>query len=73
MVSPDDLVNACLQFEPLKLPMRYVIAIYDSIIQTFFSHRMKKFDSGVLVVQSLSHSEEAVVEETIRLVRGRVL
>ena len=24
LVSPDDLVNACKMFEPLKLPLRYV-------------------------------------------------
>jgi len=51
LVSPDDLVNACKMFEPLKLPLR-----------------MRRFESGVLVVQSLSHSEEAVISDTAKLI-----
>ena len=30
--------------------------------------RLHKFDSGVLVVQSVSHSKEAIIEETSKLV-----
>jgi len=31
---------------------------------------MRRFESGVLVVQSLSHSEEAVISDTAKLVGG---
>lgn len=31
-------------------------------------YRLRQFDSGVLVVQSLSHSEEAIVQATAKLV-----
>ena len=30
--------------------------------------RLRSFESGVLVIQSLSHSEQAVIDSTIQLV-----
>jgi ESCRT-II complex subunit VPS36 len=46
MVSPDDLLRACMLFEPLKLPVR-----------------LKKFDSGVLVVMAAAESDEAIAKK----------
>jgi ESCRT-II complex subunit VPS36 len=46
MVSPDDLMRACMLFEPLKLPVR-----------------LKKFDSGVLVVMAAAESDDAVAKK----------
>ena len=34
----------------------------------FGLYRMRNFESGVLVVQSLSHSEEAIIRDTAKLV-----
>ena len=31
---------------------------------SIFSHRLRKFDSGVLVIQSVSHSEEEMIKKT---------
>lgn len=51
LVSPEDVVNACNQFEALSLPLR-----------------LRRFESGVLVVQSLSHSEEVIIKTTAELI-----
>ncbi|XP_063050390.1 vacuolar protein-sorting-associated protein 36 [Engraulis encrasicolus] len=48
LLSPEDLVNACKQFEPLKLPLR-----------------LRVFDSGVMVVQLQSHSEEEMIASAL--------
>ncbi|XP_065191065.1 vacuolar protein-sorting-associated protein 36-like [Sycon ciliatum] len=46
LVSPEDLVNACQNFQSLQLPMR-----------------LRKFDSGVLVVELLSHDEANLLSD----------
>ena len=33
-----------------------------------FLYRVRMFESGVMVVQSLSHSEEAIIRDTAKLV-----
>uniref|UniRef100_A0A3P9M4S7 Vacuolar protein-sorting-associated protein 36 n=1 Tax=Oryzias latipes TaxID=8090 RepID=A0A3P9M4S7_ORYLA len=48
LLSPEDLVNACKMFEPLKLPLR-----------------LRVFDSGVMVVQLQSHSEEEMIASAL--------
>ncbi|KAM9782068.1 vacuolar protein-sorting-associated protein 36-like [Syngnathus typhle] len=48
LLSPDDLLNACKMFEPLKLPLR-----------------LRVFDSGVMVVQLQSHSEEEMIASAL--------
>lgn len=40
----------------------------DNVIILSYYIRMRKFDSGVLVVQSLSHSEEVFIKTTAQLV-----
>ena len=50
MVSPDDILIACEQFEDLKLPLV-----------------LRRYSSGVIVVQLSGLSDEAVVNETLQL------
>ena len=38
------------------------------IIINIIINRLRSFESGVLVIQSLSHSEQAVIDSTIQLV-----
>eukprot|EP00057_Strongylocentrotus_purpuratus_P027174 XP_011681648.1 PREDICTED: vacuolar protein-sorting-associated protein 36 [Strongylocentrotus purpuratus] len=51
LLSPDDLIDACQQFERLRLPLR-----------------LRRFTSGVLVLESLSKGEEAAIEQTAELI-----
>ena len=40
----------------------------ESNFSCFFLYRVRMFESGVMVVQSLSHSEEAIIRDTAKLV-----
>ena len=68
LVSPDDIVNACKLFEVLHASLRYsrVCRVHDV---SKISSRLRVFESGVLVVQSLSHSEEVIIENSSKLVK----
>ncbi len=44
----------------------HIIVLIDWVL---CSCRFRKFDSGVLVVQSQSHSEDAIIRDTSKLVR----
>lgn len=69
LCSPDDIVTACSMFETLKLPLKYLLTQCLLVLQYhIFIIRLHKFDSGVLVVQSVSHSKEVIIEETAKLV-----
>ncbi|XP_041461875.1 vacuolar protein-sorting-associated protein 36-like [Lytechinus variegatus] len=50
LLSPDDLIDACQQFERLRLPLR-----------------LRRFTSGVLVLESVSKGEEAAIDQTAEL------
>ena len=61
-------------FESLGLPLRYSECMYRVCFTNFLYPilaRLRMFESGVLVVQSLSHSEEAIIQESEKLVCGR--
>ncbi|XP_072170830.1 vacuolar protein-sorting-associated protein 36-like [Diadema setosum] len=53
LLSPDDLIDACQQFERLRLPLR-----------------LRKFTSGVMVLESVSQGEEAAINETAELLKN---
>ncbi len=75
-MSPDDVVNASKLFETLGLPLRYsILHLYECTFNciTGLGFRLRVFESGVLVVQSLSHSEEAIIKESERLVLKKKL
>lgn len=85
LLSPDDLLNACKLLEPLKLPIMCVSSTFCYGLSVWmlrssfhllptciFNCRMKQFDSGVKVVQLLSHSEKETVAQTAQITEVRL-
>ena len=43
------------------------------LLKYTFQYRLREFDSGVLVIQSVSHSDEEVTRKTRELVCSKIL
>ncbi|KAI3373691.1 hypothetical protein L3Q82_022278, partial [Scortum barcoo] len=61
LLSPEDLVNACKMFESLKAPVEVSLSFVCLLIYL----ALRVFDSGVMVVQLQSHSEEEMIASAL--------